>query len=306
MKVLIVCSGNAGKITAFISEQAIALEEQGIIIDYYPIVGKGIVGYLKNFPSLKKKIREFKPDLIHAHYGLSGALAILQLRIPVVITFHDGETHSVKSNIISSISTLFSAYDIFVARHIFDLIYLKKKSKSVILPCGVSYKTIQPVDKNEAMVKMNLSFSKKYILFGGAFENLRKNYPLLKEAISLMNRDDIKVIEMKDLNRQQITMLMCACDVFVLPSKREGSPQALKEAMLCNCPIVATDVGDIKRLMSDTEGCFICTFEPLDVAEKIQMALDFGKRTNGREKLNHLDNSLIAARIIEIYNKIIS
>lgn len=44
------------------------------------------------------------------------------------------------------------------------------------------------------------------------------------------------------------------------------------------------------------------------MAEKIKMALEFGKRTNGREwiiKLG-LDSETVAGRIIEIYQRILN
>jgi glycosyltransferase involved in cell wall biosynthesis len=68
---------------------------------------------------------------------------------------------------------------------------------------------------------------------------------------------------------------------------------------------VATDVGDIRELIGETEGCYITGFDPQDVAAKIKLALAFGKRTNGREKIRHLDNRIVAGRIVEVYNKVL-
>ena len=39
---------------------------------------------------------------------------------------------------------------------------------------------------------------------------------------------------------------MNACDVALLTSIHEGSPQFIKEALACNRPIVSTDVGDVR------------------------------------------------------------
>ena len=96
MRVLLVHSGNAvaglSSTYTFVHEQGEALRARGIEIEYYAVVGKGTCGYLKNVRPLRKKIKDFQPDIIHAHYGLSGMLAVLSTRRPVVITCHNDET----------------------------------------------------------------------------------------------------------------------------------------------------------------------------------------------------------------------
>ena len=94
MKILIVCSYNKSKISPFILEQAHSLEKQQIKIDYHKVIGRGFIGYIKNYFSLIAKIKSYEPDIIHAHYGLSGLLANLQRKIPVVTTFHGSDINS--------------------------------------------------------------------------------------------------------------------------------------------------------------------------------------------------------------------
>jgi len=120
-----------------------------------------------------------------------------------------------------------------------------------------------------------------------------------------VNNNDIEIIEMRGLTREKITKLMFACDLFGLPTKSEGSPQALKEAMVCNCPIVATDVADIKYLLGDLEGHYICSFDTVDVADKIQQALNFPNRTRGKGRIQKLglNSEVIAEKILNIYKK---
>lgn len=310
MKVLIVCrykDNFAKHILPFVTEQAEALVGLGANVDYFTIKGKGLLAYFCNSSALKKKIREFAPDVVHAHYGLSGITAVLQRSVPVVVTFHNGETLSIITNLLSSFFSLFAKHTIYVAQHIYDLSYFKHKSNYTILPCGISLEECVITDKSYSREKMKLSKDKKYILFGGAFSNLRKNYPLLQKAIQLLDRNDIEVLEMNGLSRSEITQLMCACDVFALPSKSEGSPQALKEAMACNCPILATDVADIKHLLGNLEGHYVCTFELQNVAEQLAAALTFNKRTQGRQRIMELglDNESIAKRLISIYENIL-
>ena len=291
----------------FIIEQGEAIRKCGVEVDYFPITGKGLCTYFTARKALMRKIKEFQPDLIHAHYGLSGITAVLQSKVPVVTTFHNGETLSFSSNLLSSLFSLRTKFMVYVAQHIYDLSYLKRKKNYVILPCGIDLHECVITDKEIARKELGFLPNKKYILFGGAFANLRKNYPLLKEGIELLKRDDIEVLEMKGLSRLQISKILSACDLFALPTKSEGSPQALKEAMACNCPIIATDVADIKHLLGDLEGHYICTFNPKDVAEKVEKALTFNSRTKGRERIIELGltNDLVAKKLVEIYNRII-
>ena len=92
MKILIVASNNVHKSFApFVVEQANALCTEGCTIEYFGVVGRGLLGYLNAFKDLKRKIRAYQPDVIHAHYGLCGLLANLQRRVPVVTTYHGSD-----------------------------------------------------------------------------------------------------------------------------------------------------------------------------------------------------------------------
>lgn len=318
MRVLFVHSGNAvggdSSRYTFVKEQGEAIAQElrksqivdrlTSAVEYFAVVGKGIRGYLKNVKPLREKIREWKPDIIHAHYGLCGMVAVLAARkkVPVVITCHNGETLSRNANIISSIAVRHVDYTICVAQHIYDKLYLKPK-RYCIQPCGIDLRDLPIVDKAEAMKKMNLPADKINILFGGSFSNARKNAPLAQAAIALLNREDINLIEMRGYDRRQVNLLLNACDMLLLPTKSEGSPQVLKEAMACNCPIVATDVADISYLLQGVTNSYVASFDPADVADKIKRVIECGERTNGRQRIEelHLDNPQVAERLIKIY-----
>lgn len=289
-------------IVPFVMEQGEALRRQGNEVDYFQVRGN----YFRT-KELKQKIAEFNPDIIHAHYGLSGITAVLQHKIPVVTTFHNGETASWVVNLISSLFSFKAKHVIYVAQHIYDKVVFKRKGRHSVLPCGVDLNECVLTDHAVARDELGFMPTIRYVLFGGAFDNLRKNYPLLQDAVRLLDEENIVCLEMKGLSRAEISKILCACDAFVLPSKSEGSPQALKEAMACNCPIVATDVADIKHLLGDLPGHYICRFDSNDLAEKLTEAFAYGQRTEGRERIQELGltNDKVAEKLVAIYQSVI-
>ena len=298
----------------FVTEQGESLQAAGCEVDYFLVRGS----YIGAVRALKAKIRAFQPDIVHAHYGLSAITAELQGVVPVVTTFHNGETHRWYVNLLSSLMSLRAKHVIYVAQHIHDLVFFKAKNYSII-PCGVSLDDCFLMDKTEARKQLGWRADKKYIMFGGAFSNTRKNYALLKEAVKLLD-GDIECIEMRGLSREQCVLRMNACDLFALPTKNEGSPQALKEAMACNCPIVATDVADIKYLLGDLPGHYILPnkrgnsaywvgddHSAEELAELLKQALAFEGKTEGRTRIVELGytNEMVAKKIVKIYEDII-
>ena len=92
-----------------------------------------------------------------------------------------------------------------------------------------------------------------------------------------------------------------ASDVILSTSLWEGSPNAIKETMACNIPIVSTDVGDVKDLFGTTEGCYLTSFDLSDVSDKLSKAINFAKRTKGRENISYLKAALVAKKLTDIY-----
>lgn len=56
---------------------------------------------------------------------------------------------------------------------------------------------------------------------------------------------------------ERVALWLNAADVFVLPSEREGSPNALREALACGCPAVAADVGDVRQVLTSAVGVIV-------------------------------------------------
>jgi glycosyltransferase involved in cell wall biosynthesis len=61
--------------------------------------------------------------------------------------------------------------------------------------------------------------------------------------------------------REDVARLLVAADVFVLPSRQEGLPLALMEAVSSGLPIVATDVGELPNLLTDGRDALVVPSE---------------------------------------------
>lgn len=306
MRILIVCKYKDAlphNMAPFIWEQAEALSGQGITFRFFLVKGRGVGGYLKEISELKKVIKAFKPDIVHAHFGLCGLLANLQRKVPVVTTYHGSDINNPKTRRLSRIAIMLSAHNIFVSKRLVDI--AKPKKNYSVIPCGINLDDYPVLDKVEARRLMNLDIKKKYVVFAGAFDNPVKNPQLAKEAVQLL--PGVELLELKGYSRRQVAHLMNAVDCFLMTSHTEGSPQVIKEAMACGCPIVSVDVGDVSSIISETAGCFITDRCAADIAEKIEMALKFEGRTKGREKIEQLGmaNNFVAHKLIDIYKTVL-
>ena len=343
MKILIVCRYKeklAGNAAPFVIEQGTVIEKvlrdmqndrmsrdkslnephalnDEPVVDYFLVRGN----YITAVKALKKKIRELRPDVIHAHYGLSGLVANLATRrVPVVCTYHGTDINNPKVRLLSKIAMRMSAWNIFVSQRNVDI--AKPRRHWSLIPCGIHLplpwselqkQKVEQLTLNQ-WVESVLEKGKKHVLFAGAFDNEVKNAELafgVIEELRLKN-EDLELIELKGYTRNQVNALMYNCDAFLMTSKTEGSPQVIKETMACGCPIVSVDVGDVKERIANLEGCYVVPIGDRslvigNLVETLKKALAFEGRTNGRERIidDGLSNEQVARRIIAIYESVL-
>ena len=334
MKLLVIASDKGGHFVPFIEEQITALQQNGVEVIRYGVTGKGIIGYLRELPALRRVIRAERPDIIHAHYGLCGLLANLQRRIPVVTTYHGSDINQPSILRFSKIAMRLSAWNIFVSARSASLamgngqwtmesnsqspIANSQKKRSALLPCGINlprpwsemqHQWVEQLTLNQ-WVQSVLKHDVKNILFAGAFDNMVKDPALAKAAINELTALGTKaeLIELKGYNRDQVNALMYNCDALLMTSKTEGSPQVIKEAMACGCPIVSVDVGDVAERTSGVEVCYVVpSRDPRDIAQALLQATAFEGKTNGREKIIEmgLSNEQVAEQLLHIYKQLL-
>jgi len=304
MKVLFVSSGNSVYgISPIIKNQAESLSRK-IEIDFFTIGKKGVFGYLKTIPILKKHLKNGNYDVIHAHYSSSAYVASLAGSKPLVVSLMGSDVMGKPyyKYIIKLFHALFWSNMIVKSKLMKDKVGYKKAE---IISNGVNMDKFSPIKKEDALAKLNWDTSKKYILFAANPSRYVKNFDLAKRSFDLLNIEGYELKVLENIPNDKMPYVYNASEVVLLTSLWEGSPNVIKEAMACNIPIVSTDVGDVKNVIGRTEGCYITNYDEDDVKSKIRKALEYSKRTNGRNNIKHLSDKKIADRIVEIYNKAI-
>ena len=313
MKVLIICSRreysqHTDFMAPFIYEQMKAISELGIKC-ITVLVDNGLKGYLRAIKKIKKAILDHSPDIVHAHYGLCGLIANLQRKIPVVTTYHGTDLHNKILRIASNLSILLSKMNIVVSNE--QMRGLLRYNSIRVIPCGVNSDLLTPIEKEKACLELGWEQRNIHVLFSKEFHNKAKNYPLARAAVNEYNLrfsgdSEAELLEFIGYSREQVPLLYNAVDCALMTSDHEGSPQFIKEAMACNCPIVSVDVGDVKSVIAGIDGCYLAERTPKDIASKMEKAIKHGK-TNGRHKvLQEFDSRIIARKVIKVYEEVLS
>ncbi len=312
----------------FVKEQVESLRKEGILADVFFINGRdNRLNYSFAVPRLVKKLRFGNYDLVHAHhtyciYVFWIAKLILGLKIPLILTFHEAEALKPPELIPSDIDPVSilvyskgikkwalqrTDFLIPVCKDLIEVFNFKKKS--TVKPPGVDLQLFQPITKHKCREKLSLSKDKKIVFFPADVKNpdrrTQKGFDILQRAFVILPRENVLLTTGGSISHQDMPLYMNASDVVVQTSNFEASPMVIKEAMACNVPIVSTDVGDTKEIIGNTEGCFICERDPRDIALKIEAALSYGRRTEGRERIIELglDLQQISRKIINIYRE---
>ena len=328
MKILFVASANKGAMTPVVVNQAEALISEGVQIDYFSIKGKGIKGYLRNIKPLRQYLCTHTYDAIHAHYSLSAFVASLAGAKPLIVSLMGSDVKAAGwyKFIIRLFARLFRWKAIIVKSN--DMYRDLGIKRAIVIPNGVNMERFQPMNQAECQKRLGWDATKKHILFPANASRPEKDYALAEAAVVAVNQHLSFVIGNLSKNDQstnhklQTTNVSVelhsfdntpntetpywynAADVVLMTSKWEGSPNAIKEAMACSRPIVATNVGDIVERLSGVEGTFVAqTREPQELSQLLSQAMALSV-TKGREQIiaDGLDSHDVNKKLIELYN----
>jgi len=319
LKVLFVykARGDEKQAAPFILSQIDSLREAGIEIYSFPISGNSVLSYLSESVRLRKLLRQTDVDLIHAHYSLCAIPAVLATTgKPIVLSLMGSDilgefiSHgkpSLRSRMVTIITRLILPFaNSLIVKS--ETIYQKvSRHKPVyLIPNGINLNQFKPIEKTIARNRLNLEQSKKYVLFLANPAHKWKNVGLANAAIALLNDTDVMMLAPFPVAHHEVVFYLNAADLMISTSFMEGSSNVIKEAMACNTPVVASDVGDASHITGGTEGCYITGFDPDDVAMKLKAAIEFAlnrQKTNGRDRIIELglDSKTVANKIHGVY-----
>jgi glycosyltransferase involved in cell wall biosynthesis len=233
------------------------------------------VNYLCALPELKKAIKLFKPDIIHAHYASSyGLLGALSQFNPFIISVWGSDVLSFpKINFITSniIRFNFSLADkiLVTSQTLYNASKHYTKKPLTIIAFGIDSELFNPINhvENEAIIfgsakaltsiyghdtalkafalaRNELPINSHFLLAGAGnqkenLENLVKNLGITKN-VSFIGH----------LNSDEILSFLNKIDILVNLSRSESFGVIVLEAASCEIPSIVTDTGGLKEIVN--------------------------------------------------------
>ena len=295
----------------FVKEQIDSLNSLDCNNDIFFINGRenGKLEYIKSIIRLRRFLKNRHFDVIHCHHALSAMCFILS-----------GRSRSFKS-VVSYQNDPSKELGLMIFKLIhrgIDAIVLKNESPLVNnisifhQPNGVDTRFFYKQERDACISYLNLEEQKKYILFISSnyvrkqkrYDKFAKILDILKNKYGMTNIEELKMINVK---RELVPLYFGASSLHLLTSDFEGSPNSVKEAMACDIPIVSTNVGNVKNLLSGVTGSYVSLSNTAEeLADLSFKALNYEGKYSSRRLLSEkkLDIESVANNIILIYKKI--
>ncbi|MDH3599485.1 MAG: glycosyltransferase [Candidatus Tectomicrobia bacterium] len=302
---------------SFIRTQVQSLEQIGVEIELLVFAARPHqLMYPKGIIQLRRRLASNRIDLVHAHFSYVGMAARTQWQAPVVVTYHGDDllgtvgnmkgAHTRCSRLIVAAGQILGQYaDAAIVQTQEMAAKLKSEENVYIIPHEVDFELFRPINREDARRVLGLQPGKKYLLFAADPRTPVKNFPLARAIADHLSQQepDLELLVVYKETQDCLALYMNACDALVFPSFQEGSPNVVKQAMACNLPIVATDVGDVQEVIGATPGCYVCKPDITAFAARLKDILQHRPRTCGREHIRHFDHHTVARKVLHVYEQ---
>jgi len=180
------------------------------------------------------------------------------------------------------------------------------KDDKIILYVG-RIEALKGIDRLLEAVSLIKDKSARVLLIGGDAYSLRERQRLEELAVSLGVGDRVSFLG--SVEQPKLRLYYAAADVCVVASYYETFGLVALEALACGTPVVATDVGDLKRIISDgRNGFVVADNSPARLAQAVADVLKSNStgRAAIRESVCHFAWPEIAAAVAAEYATILA
>ncbi len=295
--------------TGWLTEKAAAL---GVPVTIVPGLVEQIapLGDLRALQGLRQVIREVRPDLVSAHSTKAGLLGRLTARwagVPVVVftahgwLFTEGTArwrrlvgpalerwaarHTTKIICVSEYDRQLAlryriapAYKLAMIRNgISPEPYLRAAGEDVRRELGLLDTRIVITVARLEPQKSPLTLLKalRHLSVEGAVSLWVGDGPLRRQVQQFASANGLQRRVIFSGDRTDVPSLLASAEIFVLPSRWEGLPLVVIEAMFAGLPVVATRVGGVSELVEDGKtGILVPPNHPDALARAIRQLLD--------------------------------
>jgi len=306
---------------AFVAAQMEGVARNGAHVEVEFIDGRaGASRYAMAIGRIRRLTRAGRFDVIHAHYGLSGFVAGFQA-LPLVVSFCGDDllgTPTGRGGITTGSAGL-RWLSRRAARRADAIIcksqelraalpHLEDRARAHVIPNGVDTDRFNPGDRADARRRLGLSLGERLVLFPHTPDVPRKRFDLAEAAVAALAQEGVAVRlwTVTGIPHAQMPDHYRAADCLLLTSDQEGSPNVVKEALCCDVPVVAVDVGDVRRWVDPTAGCYVVERDPSAIAAALRRVLCAERRVDGSAVRAELSAGRVAQQLLEVYREAIA
>lgn len=262
--------------------------------------GRSVVDYLRYYPKVLRA-RPGRYDIVHANFGLTAPFALAQWQRPVVLSLWGSDLLG-EFGWLGKRCARLADETVVMSDEMYEALGV---DDAHVIPHGIDLDQFRPMPAGPVRERVGWSDAGRHVLFPYDPDRPEKNYSLAESVVeTVADRldDPVELHAVYGVDHDEIPDYMNAADALLLTSDREGSPNAVKEAMACNCPVVARDVGDVRELLADVRGSVVVD-DDADLPDALAETLTSDTPNDGRDHVQHLSLEQMGDDLVEVYRQ---